>query len=400
MLSATCVVVPTYWTRSGGDARAADAVYDHPTPVDGESTLPALLDSLAKLDTESFYLLVLVAVTAADSAVQAETRVSKMLESYPHITSVVFGPSHLPWIHDSLRARGIQNYGAYLDLARYPQIRNLQLAVPLILGSQSIVALDDDEIVIDPAFFHKAVEPLGTIINGVRVDGLSGYYEQDNGSILLEVPPGTADSGNIFQRKAAIMNAATQKIQSAPGDIVETPFCFGGNMEFSRELAEAVGFDPGITRGEDIDYLINARLEGKHFLLRKDLRILHRPPKGGSYKDATYHKLEQDVIRFMYEREKLQVAQGDSELVSLTAADLSPYPGDFLQNDIEIDARKALTDAGYPNDMDDFFQGIRDSLAERAKKYKQFRVEWPRLTTALMQDAALSDRLLVLVHSK
>ncbi|HLI57488.1 MAG TPA: hypothetical protein VKY26_10725, partial [Actinomycetota bacterium] len=50
------VVVPTYWTRPGGEARAGDAVYDHPTPVDDEGTLGRLLESLVRLDTNRFYV--------------------------------------------------------------------------------------------------------------------------------------------------------------------------------------------------------------------------------------------------------------------------------------------------------------------------------------------------------
>ena len=41
------IAIPTYWTwPRGTPPRPSDAIFDHPTPVDGVSTLPRLLDSL------------------------------------------------------------------------------------------------------------------------------------------------------------------------------------------------------------------------------------------------------------------------------------------------------------------------------------------------------------------
>lgn len=394
MVPPTCVVVPTYWTRSTQEKLAGDAVYDHPTPVNGQSTLNALLESLEKLDTSSFYLLILVSVTGQDVAHDADVAVERLMSAYPSIQSLVFGSSDLPVLHDRLRALGVEYGASFLNLSHYPKIRNLQLAVPLILQSQAIVAVDDDEIVTDPDFLRKATEPLGTRVDGKVVDGLSGYYLQDDGGIMLHIDPAKARSSNLYDRKALIMNAATEKVENEPGTVVPTPFCFGGNMEFSADLAARVGFDPQITRGEDIDYLINARLEGKNFFMRKDLRILHCPPEGGSYKDASWTKLEQDVIRFAYEREKLRASQARKELQPLTVEELMPYPGEFLSSDGEQDAREALKAAGYPEDIDAFLDGIRSSVDSWVSSYMTFRTQWPEVIERLREDAPLRDFLL------
>jgi hypothetical protein len=165
-------------------------------------------------------------------------------------------------------------------------------------------------------------------------------------------------------------------------------------MEFTAELAASVGFDPGITRGEDIDYLINARLEGRRFFLRKNLTIVHRPPAGGSYRDSNLSKLRQDVIRFLYERAKLESSQQHPDLASLTALDLMPYPGEFLARDIEGDAIEALQAAGFPGDAAAFVSATRDGAAQRVARYLEFRLQWPRLTAALLDQGALRDTLL------
>jgi len=392
MLPETCVVVPTYWTRAGGETRPGDAVYDHPTSVDQPGTLAALLESLAKLDVSRFYLLLLVAVTGGDVAADAERRAAGLVESFPSIRSIVFGPSRLVGLHRRLTERKLPGAG-FLDLRTYPKVRNLQLAIPYAVGSRAVVALDDDEIVIDPAFLEKATQPLGSEVDGMRVDGLSGHYEQGDGSILLRVDSTRAESRNIFDRKAAIMNDATARLEQKHGDLVPTPFCFGGNMEFTAELAAAVGFDPEITRGEDIDYLINARMEGRNFFLRKDLRILHCPPQGGSYKDLSLSKLEQDVVRFLYEREKLQVSQQHPELTAVNAADLVPYPGDFFAESLETDARSALEAAGYPGDAAMFVQNVMHDVPRKVERYLEFRKEWPRTLSAMRADPWVSENL-------
>jgi hypothetical protein len=190
------------------------------------------------------------------------------------------------------------------------------------------------------------------------------------------------------------MNEATETLEDEPGNVVLTPFCFGGNMEFTPELAASVGFDPGITRGEDIDYLINARMEGKQFFLRKDLRILHCPPSGGSYKDASVSKLEQDVIRFMYERKKLRLSQEDTTFQPVTAEDLMPYPGEFLEGDLTGDACAALQAAGAEDDCEAFIASVLDSLDGRLQAYVQFRSDWPVAMERLGRAAPVRDYLL------
>jgi hypothetical protein len=393
MLPSTCVVVPTYWTRPGGEQKPGDAVYDHPTPIDGQGTLEALLESLSLLSAD-FYLLILVAVTSDDVGAAAEVRVRDMTARHPDLQALVFGRQQCEALYRWLDHEHLASAKNFLALRRYPCIRNLQLAVPLCLGSKSIVALDDDEIVVDPAFLEKAVTPLSTRENDKRVDGLSGHYLQPNGGILLQVDWAKRSSRNLFDRKAAVMNEATEMLEALPGTLVETPFCFGGNMEFTEDLAASVGFDPGITRGEDIDYLINARMEGRSFFLRKDLTILHCPPAGGSYKDTTTSKLEQDVIRFLYERRKITVSQENKALHPVTADELRPYPGEFLSGDIEADAAEALTSAGFQGIAEDFVSKVNSEMPARVDRYLRFREEWPRAIAAVRESTTLGDVLL------
>ena len=398
MLPPTCIVVPTYWTRAGGARHVGDAVYDHPTAVGGPDTLGALLESLERLDVSQFYVLLLVAVTAGDVAIEAENAVRDLAERHPALTAIVFGAAQLHVFHGWLGDHRLEFARDFLDLQQYPKVRNLQLAIPLALRARAIVALDDDELVTDPEFIRKATISLGLEEDGEIVHGLSGHYEQEDGSILLKTDPSRAAAVNLFDRKAAIMNEATEMLEAQPGILVKTPFCFGGNMEFSPDLARSVGFDPGITRGEDIDYLINARMEGMNFFLRKDLRIVHRPPAGGSYRDVTTSKLEQDVIRFLYEQKKLKMSREQPALHPVSAADLMPYPGKFLEGDLERDACDALATAGFDGDPAAFVQSVGTNLDERISGYLRFRERWPLAMETVSESVDLRDQLLSMVR--
>lgn len=401
------VVVPTYWTRAGGVPLPGDAVYDHPTPVDEVGTLGRLLESLSKLDTSNFYVVVLVAVTCPEVDGEARRVVESIARLVPTVKCLVISQADLPVLasrQDELEDGAIQP-NDLVGFSGYPCVRNVQLAIPLVLGCEAIVALDDDEVVTDPQFLERAVDGLGTMVDGRRVDGLGGYYNDQAGKILLDLPAGADREVNIFDRKGVIMNQGTEALESLPARIVPTPFCFGGNMVFSPELAASVCFDPSITRGEDIDYLIGARLNGKWFYLNKDLRILHLPPSGGSYQDVAYHKVVQDVLRFVYEREKLLCWKEVGAAQEVTAEDLDPYPGQFLRTNLESDTRAvvqqifdATTESqrqtlGLDVSVDAFMAIAHGRARKGVEKYKGYQDAWNRLTARLMTDAATREYL-------
>jgi len=398
-MSRLAIVVPTYWSRPGGVRQPGDAVYDHPIAVDSENRdLERLLESLTRLDEKPDCVLILVAVTTPDVAELAETRVSAILERFPSLNTMLFTARGLREIHARLGVLGLGHCQAYLRLEGYAGVRNLQLVVPHVLGYDVIVALDDDEVVEDPGYLTRIRRHAGARFDGRQAAGLAGFYLDATGSNKLRVAPGAAGSENVFIRKSAIMNACTEEIEAQPGDVIATSFVLGGNMTFTRGLFERVGFDPSITRGEDIDYLINARLEGLWFFLDKRLNIVHLPPSGASYKDISYSKLQQDVVRFLYEREKLAAAAAEPELESVSPATLAPYPGDFLVDDLEPQALQALRDLrptpddGWP-EPEEILEEARRHAAEGVPRYFEFRKAWPAMMAALGRDETLQRRL-------
>ena len=386
------IVVPTYWTwGSERPDGPVEAIFDHPTPVDGESTLPRLLDSLGRMTGSPFTTLVLTATVHPDLETAAEQLVAGIIAPYRERFPIAqFAASELAVLHERMWELGLSDLVPFLSLCSYPRVRNCQLVAPHILGAEVIVALDDDEVVA-PDYLTTALEFVGHEHQGMMVWGVAGFYLDNRGSKLLPESPPT---GNVFLDKSAIMNASTRDLEARPGRLVETPVAFGGNMVFHRHLFTQVSFDPFITRGEDIDYLINARLAGFRFLLDKELTITHLPPE--RYGALPYSKLHQDVIRFIYEREKLLLASQRPELVEVTPESLDPYPGRFLREDVVEQALVALQARATPETVDRYgppeavVAAAKRHAAQMAPRYFAFAQTWPRLMRALGQDATLA----------
>ena len=181
----TTVVIPSYWARdSASGHRQGDAVYDHPTSLDGEDTLQRAIESVGILDDKDFQLVILVAATSRDIEEQVENRVADIIRSAAPVAGVevlMFGPSHLRELHEILINEGKHEYVNLLKLRGYSNIRNLCLFIPHILGSDAAILIDDDEVFEDPQFMSKAREFIGREFEGTTVHAVAGYYLQQNG---------------------------------------------------------------------------------------------------------------------------------------------------------------------------------------------------------------------------
>lgn len=101
-------------------------------------------------------------------------------------------------------------------------------------------------------------------------------------------------------------------------------------MIIHRNLFKTVPFDPNVTRGEDIDYLINAKMFGFHFFLDRELSIKHLPPKKTH---PVWKRFREDIYRFLYEKAKIDSQRDLPNMNKVTSHDFDPYPGNFLTNE-------------------------------------------------------------------
>ena len=158
---------------------------------------------------------------------------------------------------------------------------------------------------------------------------VAGYYINPDNDFYINK---AIEPWMTYWNKIDSMNRAFKEIIGKPPRLKETPFVFGGNMVVHQELFTHVPFDPSVTRGEDIDYLINARMFGYKFYLDNELSIKHdAPPKT----HPAWRKVREDVLRFVFEKSKLEAQKSVPGMKRITAEDLNPFPGEFLREDLE-----------------------------------------------------------------
>ena len=269
------------------------------------------------------------AATAPALEAAVENRVREVIESPPLPYPVrLFAASHLSLLQDFCRTRGRTEWLPLLSLAGYAQIRNLTLILANICGAQALISLDDDEVIADPDFLAKVDEDLELLGREHPVFGLAGIYRDQDGGVLLPEP---AAPWAAYWPKMRWMNAALTELVLAGPRLKPTYLGFGGNLALPAALCRRLPFDPAITRGEDTDYILNARLFGIPFFLDNTLSIIHLPP---DKPHPTWMRLRQDLVRFCYTRLKLRQQEPGPGRTRVTAGDFKPYPGNFLGDDL------------------------------------------------------------------
>jgi CRP-like cAMP-binding protein/GT2 family glycosyltransferase len=327
----TVMVIPTYWARESSTGwQEGDAVYDHPTPLDQEGTLRLALDSLAVLEAPDFSLVILACATSPDIEDAVEARVADIVRSSsPTVSTYVVSHSHLRELQAVIMAEGNGDLAGILSLTGYANIRNMCLFVPYVLGAEVVVLIDDDEIFDDPQFMTKAGEFIGRRFMGQTIDGIAGYYMNPKGSYYDDVPD-EIHWMTYWDRFGSKREAFDQVIPGEPR-LKLTPFAFGGCMVIHRSLFRSVPFDPRIARGEDTDYVINARMFGFDFFLDNELYIQHRPP---TKTHPTWRRFREDIFRLLYTKAKIDGQTPETNMTTVTAEDFDPYPGEFLKDSL------------------------------------------------------------------
>lgn len=325
------MVIPSYWGRKKSEGwKEGDAVYDHPTSLDEEGTLGRLLKSLAIVQNKDFNLVIIGVPTHPDIQKEVETKITSILKENPtEIETLLFSSSHLEKVHQYLKNQNFEEYIPLLQLKGYSNVRNLCLFIPHILGAEAAVLIDDDEVFEDPRFMEKAAEFIGQNIDKEKILGVAGYYLNPDNDFLIkkDIFPWMT-----YWNKTGCMNRTFLEIIGKGPRLKVTPFAFGGNMVIHRHLFMLVPFDPAVPRGEDIDFLINARMFGFKIYLDNELSIKHlAPPKS----HPLWRQMREDISRFIFEKSKLEAQKPATDMVMVKAEDLDPYPGEFLKKDLE-----------------------------------------------------------------
>ncbi len=325
------IVIPSYWGRRSEEPfNEEDAVYDHPTPLDASGTLARALESVRILRYRDFRVVVLGSATHPDLEEAVEEKLREIIKPFKrHYPLALLTHSQEREMRLILEEKGRKRHTCFVSLRGYSNIRNFCLLAAHLSGAEAAVLFDDDQVYEDPYYLDKVAQNIGEERDGGAVLGIAGYYVNPDGS--YRVPP-NRDPVLAEWPAAECMNRAFDIIEGG-GRLKPTPWVFGGNMVVHRELFMRVAFDPLVTRGEDIDYLINARFLGHDFLLDNTLWIRHLPPPKTA---PLWRRFREDLDRFVYSREKLRGQEPLEEVArEVTAEELDPYPGRFLRDDLE-----------------------------------------------------------------
>jgi len=396
------IVIPTYWCRRRGHAGLPeDAIFDHPTAIDESGTLGRCLQSIEALQTHAFRVLVITAAVSPEIAPQAESTVERLIEPFRRSYPVCqFSYSDISGVRRVLEGKRLDPRLVGLD--SYARIRNCQILGSVLLDSDLIVAVDDDETV-PPEYLERALASFDELERRGKPDaGVAGIYLDAAGEYRLKVRPEEAASSNKFVHKALLINRQFEACIGAGERLTETPVALGGNMVFAPQLFRNVSFDPGITRGEDIDYLMNSRLFGYSWFLDARLTITHLPPEvlpGQPLTTTPYARLQRDVTRFLYQRQKIRISRQRPDLHSLAAEDFGIYPGQLLCDDLDEQALEALRVLRPPDADERFFPPPERILdlgrrqAQRAGEYPAFNQEWRRVLEVVEGEQELKERM-------
>jgi len=390
------IVIPTYWCGDDYEWGIRDSIYDHPTKIGTEGQLGRCLESITgRLPVDDYDIMIITAAANPGIAGKAERKVEEIIRPFrSRIDICQFCSGDLAFLKKRLDS--LNRNPDVVSLDGYGHVRNCQLLGPNLLGSDLVIAIDDDEVVHDPALLEKIERAAGVEIGGTRVDGLSGFYVDGSGEDQLHEPEEARKAANVFLRKDALQNDAGAFLKNLPGEIVPTVVAYGGLMVFTKDLFTRVPHDPKIPRGEDIDYLINSSLYGYQWFFDKTLSIVHLPPgksERGAHSSPSYSKLYQDVRRFLYTRAKVEEAAGVAGLKAPAAEDLGVYPGAFLHPELEKDSLEALCarrdvmeDAGlFPEPEAILSEAVEYAEAYRSS-YFSFAEEWRDSCAALAED--------------
>jgi hypothetical protein len=390
---APCLVIPTFWTgRRGRIPDELFGVYDHPTPIDQDGTLAECLHSLENVRGLCRVVLV-VATTEPGIEHEAEDKVREILDDFPGIDSLVIGSTELGSLHRRLEQIEFADMIHGVTLSGYGAVRNVGLIAAAVLGCDEVLFVDDDQVVTSEDFIETAMLGLGQKFEGSNTPVLAktGYYTDEEGRYQRH---DRAHWSDMFWRQSDAINEALAVVAKPPR-IQRTAIAFGGCLALHRHMFANVSFDPWVLRGEDMDYVINARMHGADVFLDDALSVIHKPPEPLS--EAL--RFRQDVYRFVYEHRKIEFAKSQVDLREVTPKSMMPYPGRFIDSSVGLRATlTSLLRAIARPEKSAYLAVARHAMGdanEYARKncqnYFEFQRRWPMLMDRIWDDVALKD---------
>ena len=387
------IVIPSYWCgRRSSHSINRGVVYDHMTPIDQPGELSRCLESLRHVTGVDRIILLVAAEPGVEN--QAVERVRAIADNFMDLDIVIIGDAEMRLIHRRFEQVGVGEYKGAACLTGYGAIRNLGLIAASIFGHDTVVFIDDDEVIPNADFLERALHgiacktPTGSIITAKT----GFFYDSYDSPKAPEDMPWY----DRFWNKAADFNDYIEGALHGPR-LSRSNVCCGGCMVLHADSYGNIAFDPWIARGEDLDYLINARMYGNDVWFDNQFSLLHLPPEGSQHSS----RFEQDVYRWFYEVRKIEFAKTQIDLMQVTPSTLDPYPGPWLDPSIHRRARDTayLRAIGHKEHSEYLRIGnktIRDAsefARENCANYFELQHQWPNIVRAMWSNSALATQL-------
>ncbi|MCK4260156.1 MAG: hypothetical protein KAX49_14355 [Halanaerobiales bacterium] len=384
----TAVVIPTYW----GELNVGEEViFDHPTPLYTEGTLARLLDNLATFEEMKSIPVYIVGISNKEAL---NREVQDFLAEYlkPYREKLKIELFSYDYLQKCIYELGERNELSYLfKFKGYSQARNFSL-LPVIMNDIDLaIFLDDDEIIEDRDYFKRALEHVNEETKHGKVYGKAGYYITCGSyKVPTDKVPFWRYSG---WNKAQYMNDTFEAIIESGERLSVTAIALGGNVVLTKDVMKDICYDVHVHRGEDMDYLFNARIYGYPILFDNQLKITHLPPEHHSIE---WKKARADFYRFKYARQKLKSLKHHNDLQQITIDDMMLYPGIFIKDDFETRAKDYMQMLGmhylscgeienYQGAMENMkviFDETKENI-DLVAEYKRQRNDWKTVISIL-----------------
>lgn len=388
------VIIPTFVSarprREGGNVLTT---YDHPTPLNQPGDLPRCLDSLTRV--RGIGQIVVLVVSEPSIEQQAAQKVQAQVAAFPQLHVAVVGAPEVGLIRQRMEQLGLGKLSREVGLSSYGATRNVGLVVANVLGFDSVVFLDDDEVIDDEEFLYKAMYGLGKLTRkGIPILAKTGFYYNSEGTYRSK----SQDKWyNRFWQQGRAFNAMMEKAMRSPRLSRSNHVC-GGCLALHKEAFKRLSFDPWIPRGEDLDYMLDLRMYGSDIWFDNQWSLRHLPPDTAS--EGT--RFRQDIYRWLYEYRKMEYSRTQIDLLQVKPSSLEPYPGPFLEPGIlrRIRLTAILRSFARP-DKKAYRKAAKaasrdaSTFAQRnCSKYFEFQFVWPELMSRVENDPILSAALI------
>ena len=391
------IVIPSFWARDvRPGALGQRGVYDYATPID--KPLPELEVCLSSLEQVSGVLRVIVLVVAPqDCEESARARVASICRAHADLNPLIVGPREAAHIERAVGRLAHHVTGETVSLRGYGAIRNMGLAVAAALGHDAVVFLDDDEVVQDSDFLVKAVWGLGSLTRqNLQVLAKSGFFVNDEGSPYAKP---SNEWSEKYWSKAADFNHVMERMQTSTSRITRSNHMCGGCCALHAAAFSKVPFDPYITRGEDLDYLLNLRANGMDVWFDNEWSVQLRPPEETAGAPSVFM---QDVHRWLYEYRKLAAMNARRDLRTITPESLMPYPAPWLSEGVrrrvfQTALRRFVTGSDRLAYLRIITKGRFDAdrfARVASSRYLSFAMVWPTIMAALWDDRVVAGAIL------